>query len=327
MDIQKDIPESVTQKINEKFKDSLNEDELNTWKKVSRWYNNKILNIFIMWLNEKQHYWLTDWKICYKILETLKMEKNVTRFSDYYYKSIWKMFLKFVEFFNSKENKYELEDLLLDYFYFRKKNDFWDLWIITTWQEFMEKNESDDLDSYFYELKYLYRVLSENELKNIFNLFRKLSKELKEIREKWDKNWDPFEYIKNKLDSQLYSKYWLTDKSVRYINSLFWKYLNFLKMTKQIQNDFNKSKDQKNTIKQYDDYPEEEDEIIWTVENWLLTDAGDILPPDYWIFFDEKIDDDIDEDVNSEEKITPKKSKKSKKSKKKKQSNQMKIEF
>jgi mannose-1-phosphate guanylyltransferase len=69
------------------------------------------------------------------------------------------------------ENWSTLQDLFGDDIYQNKKNSLkenLDLKKIFEWQEFLEKDDSEQAEKYLNKLKYLYRVFSERELVEIF---------------------------------------------------------------------------------------------------------------------------------------------------------------
>ena len=333
------LSQSTTNSINEIFKSTLDEKEQNSRKIASKWYTKKLLALFIKWLNDKQRNWLKNWEISYKILNTLKRDRKKSFFKDKYYNSVVNSFSKFVECFLDEKNRFKLENLLSDYFYYEKKNNLIkdSDSIMITWQEFMEKDESDNWKIYFNKLEYLYRILSEEELKSLFTLLNKCSKELRKNKNNPDIDWDHFEFIKNKLDEILRSKYYLTEENIWYINSLFWKYLNFLKLTKYIREDFSKKQPEDNNK---EDNSKEEwmeidyEEISLDSNRWVyIIKDWEVKAPEegYWIFSDlpdfwewEEI---VDEEKQAEEQKNKKEKKKKKYKRKKENNNQTEIDF
>lgn len=328
-------------KLNEKFKNSLDDSQKAKREKICSNYNGELmLNLFISWITEKERFGDTDEYLAKWLIIKLKNKKEISWIKPDNYHLIINLFHLFSEFYDANEQY--IQELISDDIYQKKVNNLknnpdFNYKKISGWQEFMEQDNWTNAKIYLAKMKQFYRIFSENELIEIFKLFfswEKLMQKIKENDIKLPDGKTPFDVAKNHINEQvlkIISKF--NESQLKIINSMFSKYLNYLKTLKNLKNTLDENVESSNNIKD----KEKQDlfkaldavEISgssriseWWNEDADYTDAWDVIAPvrDYskWNMDEDEMvsSDEIDESDTKDKKNNhtdkPRKSKKGK---------------
>ena len=250
--------EKNNSKLDSKFKETLNEKDKKQWTDFCKKYSGELLiNMIISWISWKERRSDTHESPEVTTIYKLKNSKEIWWMTDQKFYQLKRLYKHFVDFYY--QNKDEIQDLISDSDYEKRKEQLknqegFNYKKLSKWESYMEKDSSENARQYLNKLKSFYRIFTVQELVQIFNLFFEWASMIHQLTS-WEltkpENESSFEMVKKILDDKVKKTVNdISDANIGLINSLFSKYLLYLKTNKKIASTLSVDMDWINDLKQ-----------------------------------------------------------------------------